>query len=144
MSETLTKEMQTVVFALGKEEYGIDISKVQEIIRLPEITKLPNTADYILGIINLRGNIIPVLDPKKKFLGAVSEYGEEARVVVVETGSARMGLVVDLVSEVRKLPPGSVVSPDSLGTGIHKEYLLGIVKLDQRLLILLDVDKVFN
>jgi len=142
MSEDASHELQTVGFAIGREEYGIDISKVQEIIRLPEITKLPNTPDNVLGIANLRGSIIPVIDLKKKFINSESERGAESRVVVVEAGSKKAGLVVDQVSEVRKISRSSIVTAGSIGTNIEADYLFGVVRLEQRLLIMLCVDKI--
>jgi purine-binding chemotaxis protein CheW len=142
--EAMATELQSVVFRLGEEEYGIDIGKVQEIIRLPEITKLPNTADYVLGIINLRGRIIPIIDLKRKFLQETSHRKEETRVIVLETGSQKVGIIVDEVSEVVKIPLDLVVAADSIGTSIEAEYLLGVAKFNERLLILPDTDKIFR
>jgi purine-binding chemotaxis protein CheW len=138
-------EIQTVAFILGKEEYGMEISKVQEIIRVPQkTTQLPNTAEYILGVTNLRGNVIPVIDLKKKFVSISSEFTDETRVIVVEIGSTKVGLVVDEVLEVLKLPTDIIVPTAVINTGIQDDYLLGVAKLNERLLILLDVDKIFN
>ncbi|MGI5921911.1 MAG: chemotaxis protein CheW [Syntrophomonadaceae bacterium] len=138
-------EMQTVAFVLGQEEYGMEISKVQEIIRVPEkTTKLPNTSDYNLGVTNLRGSVIPVIDLKRKFMNIPSEFTDETRVIVVEIGSGKVGLVVDEVLEVIKFPENIIAPTTVVNTGLQADYLLGIAKLQERLLILLDVDKIFN
>ncbi|MGE5371886.1 MAG: chemotaxis protein CheW [Solirubrobacterales bacterium] len=137
----ITAEIQTVVFRLGSEEYAIDIGKVQEIIRMPEITALPQTPDYVLGVVNLRGNIIPVVDLKIRFSGKHTEANIETRVIVVEVGQNKVGIIVDAVSEVIKLPADQIVPAESIHTSVHEEYVLGVARLDQRLLIVLDVDK---
>lgn len=144
MANVLGNEMQVVVFSLGQEEYGGDITRVQEIIRLPEVTTLPNTAGYILGIINLRGSIIPIIDLKKKFRFPSSEITDETRVIVVEINSEKVGLIVDEVSEVISFPIQEVVSADGIGFGIQGEYFLGVVRLDERLLILLNLEKIVD
>lgn len=137
-------EIQVVVFNLGEEEYGINISKVQEIIRMPDITKLPNIHEYILGVANLRGNVIPILDLKKRFMGYYSEYAEESRVIVVEIPTGKLGLVVDGVAEVIKLTGETIIDADSIGVGssIDQDYLLGVAKYNDRLFILLAVDDI--
>jgi purine-binding chemotaxis protein CheW len=144
MPEISTRETQVVVFAMGEEEYGIDIEKVQSIMRLPETTMLPGTADYVLGIFNLRGDIIPVVDLKKMSMGVASVATEETRVIVVEIGSHRVGLIVDEVAEVVKVPADVIVSAGSIGTTISADYLLGIARLGERLLILLNVDRLLS
>lgn len=123
MANVLGNEIQVVVFKLGQAEYGGDITRVQEIIRLPDVTALPNTADYILGIINLRGSIIPIIDLKKKFGFASAEKSDETRVIVVEIGSNKVGLIVDEVSEVVSFPVEEVVSADVVRFGIQGEHL---------------------
>ncbi len=144
MQAGIHKDMQSVVFTLGKEEYGIDIGKVQEIIRLPSITRLPNTVDYILGIINLRGCVIPIVDTKKKFMFIDSEITDDTRVIIVEIEGSRVGLIVDEVSEVLKIPEELVVPADNICTGIKMEYLLGVARFDSRLLILLNANKILG
>lgn len=136
--------MQTVVFILGAEEYGIDIFKVQEIIRLPRITKLPNTADYILGVTNLRGNIIPVVDLKKKLMNSLTENTEETRVIVIETGIKKIGLIVDEISEVIMISSESITEAGTIGSNIKSGYLLGVAKMENHLLILLNIDEILN
>jgi len=144
MQTGINKNMQSVVFSLGKEEYGIEIGKVQEIIRLPAITRLPNTADYILGIINLRGCIIPVVDTKKKFMLIDSDITDDTRIIIIEIGGKRIGLIVDEVSEVINIADERIVPADNIGTGIRIEYILGVARFDNRLLILLNADKILG
>lgn len=143
MANVISNEMQVVVFSLGQVEYGGDITKVQEIIRLPEITALPGTANYILGIINLRGSIIPIIDLKKKLGLPGAEITDETRVIVVEINSQKVGLVVDEVSEVISFSSEEIVPADAVGFGIQEKYLLGVVRISERLLILLSLDRIF-
>jgi len=137
----MLKELQVVVFSIDEQEYGIDIEKVQEIIRVPVVTRLPGTADYVLGITNLRGSVIPIVDLKKISLGLSTAPTEESRVIVVEVGEKRMGLVVDEVDEVMPVPHDFIVSKELIGTASQAEYLRGVAKVDTRLLYVLDVDK---
>ena len=143
MSGTIADELLMVVFNLGEEEYGIEISGVQEIIRLPKVTKLPGSDEYILGIINLRGTIVSIVDLKKKFMRQTSEENDETRVIVVELGDKRVGLVVDEVAEVIKIPAEMLVPAENIGSSISSDYLLGVVRLEERLLIILNVNKIF-
>ena len=144
MPDIITKEIQAVVFSLGEEEYGIDIGKVQEIIRLPEVTRLPGTTDYVMGIINLRGSIIPIVDLKKMSMQIDSDFTDETRVIVLEIGAKKVGLIVDEVAEVINIPTELVVASQDIGTRIQAEYLLGIARLGQRLLILLNVERILG
>lgn len=139
------QELIVATFILGAEEYGVEVNKVQEIIRVPQNrSKLPNTTDHDLGITNLRGHIIPIIDLKRKFLKVATEFTDESRVMVVESNSQKVGIVVDEVLEVIKFPAEEVVPPDSLNAGIEAGYLLGIVKHGERLLILLEADKILQ
>ena len=143
MANAIGSEMQVVVFSLGQVEYGGDIKKVQEIIRLPEVTALPGTADYILGIINLRGSIIPIVDLKKKLGLPNSEITDETRVIVVEISNKKVGLIVDEVSEVISFPAEEISTADDVGFGIKEKHILGVVRINERLLVLLDLDNIF-
>lgn len=139
------EEKQTVAFILGTEEYGIEISKVQEIIRIPQNrTKLPNSCDFHLGVTNLRGNVIPIIDLKMKFMGIATEFTDESRVIVIEVGAGKIGLVVDEVLEVIKFSSEIIEKTNSINTGFESDFLLGLAKLDERLLIMLDVEKILN
>ncbi len=137
-------EEQLVVFALGEEVYGVDIARVQEIIRLPAITRVPRTPDYIEGVINLRGKITPVMDLRKRFELPVSDLSRETRIMVVEIGGQMVGLIVDGVSEVLRVPAEAIEPPSALVTTVDSAYLRAIAKLDSRLIILLDLDRILG
>ena len=143
MTSTVSSEMQVVVFSLGQVEYGGDIKKVQEIIRLPEVTALPGTADYILGIFNLRGSIIPIVDLKKKLGLPSTEATDETRVIVVEISNKKVGLIVDEVSEVMSFSSEDIFPADDVSFGIQERHVQGVVRLNDRLLVLLDLDNIF-
>jgi len=139
-----TAEVQLVVFRLGAEEYGVPITQVQEINHLSTPTKIPRSPAFVEGVINLRGNVIPVIDLKKRFELEGTEYTEDARIVVVEISGHTVGVIVDEVSEVLRLPTSSIDPPPAIITGITAEYLRGVGKLQDRLLILLDLEKILT
>lgn len=136
--------LQLVTFRLGKEEFSLDILQVQEIIRHMELTRVPKTPDFVDGVINLRGKVIPVLDLRKRFGLGADERTNETRIIVVEVDTKTVGLKVDAVSEVLRLPADRVEAPPEMVTGVESEYIKGVGKLDGRLLILLDVEKVLS
>ncbi len=144
----MAEETQLVVFKLktGDQvcEYGVPITKVQEIIPMANPTKLPQVPDFVEGIINLRGRIIPIIDLKKRFGMNASQVSSESRSVVVEVDGQTVGIIVDEVSEVLRLPQDSIEPPPSVIGGITADYLIGVGKIEDRLLILLDMDKVFS
>lgn len=136
--------LQLVTFRLGKEEFSMDILKVQEIIRHMDLTRVPRTPDFVDGVINLRGRVIPVLDLRKRFGLPEGERTNETRIIVVDVDNRTVGLKVDAVSEVLRLPADTVEPPPSLVTGIESDYIKGVGKLDGRLIILLDVAKILT
>jgi len=136
--------LQLVTFRLGKEEFSMDILKVQEIIRHMDLTRVPRTPDFVDGVINLRGRVIPVLDLRKRFGLPEGERTNETRIIVVDVDNRTVGLKVDAVSEVLRLPADTVEPPPSLVTGIESDYIRGVGKLDGRLIILLDVAKILT
>ncbi len=137
--------LQLVIFNLGREEFGVDIMKVQEIIRLPEITRIPRSPDYIKGVINLRGKIIVVMDLDKRFGLPSKEITDETRIIVVDVEGTIIGMVVDSVSEVIRLLNTNVdQTPDIINQKINADYLKGVGKIDERLLILLNLDSIIN
>ena len=144
MDETaLTEELQLVVFSLAKEEYALPITKVQEINRLVAITRLPQTPDFMEGIINLRGRIIPVIDLRKRFALAIADYTDDSRIIVVEIGGQTVGIIVDAVTEVVRLQSDRIEPPPT-SFAIDSQYIQGVGKLDDRLLILLDLDRTLS
>ena len=139
------EEKQLVVFDLDSESYGVDIGAVREIIRMQEITRVPRTPEFVEGVINLRGKVIPVVDLRKKFgLPVPEEQSIDNRIVVVDIGGQDIGVIVDAVTEVLRIHTDSVAPPSSVITGADSEYLLGIVKLESGLIILLDLEKVLS
>lgn len=144
----MADEIQLVVFKLRQGdavcEYGVSITSVQEIIPVAEPTRLPQTLDFIEGIINLRGKIIPIIDLKKRFNMGTSEVTPETRSVVVDVEGKTVGIIVDEVSEVMRLPVDSIEPPPAVIGGIASDYITGVGKLDDRLLILLDMDKILS
>lgn len=135
-------ERQLVVFQLGAEFYGVDIARVHEIIRLQTITRVPRAPAFVEGVINLRGKVIPVVDLRRRFGLESSEHTRASRIVVVEIGDNVVGVIVDGVSEVLRVTGASIEPPSPVVAGIESEYIYGIAKLDDRLVILLDLDRV--
>lgn len=136
--------LQLVTFRLGNEEFSLDILRVQEIIRHMELTRVPRTPDFVDGVINLRGRVIPVLDLRKRFGLPSDERTNETRIIVVDVDNKTVGLKVDAVSEVLRLPADTVEPAPAIVTGAESEYIKGVGKLDGRLLILLDVEKILS
>lgn len=142
--EQTSKELHLVVFRLGSEEFAVDINSIREIIRYPKITNVPNTDDYIVGVINLRGQITTVMSLRKRFRMEDVETSEETRVLIVDIGSEHIGLIVDGVSEVLKVDGENLVDGEDMGSDTYGQYVSGMIKLDKRLIILLDLIKAFK
>jgi purine-binding chemotaxis protein CheW len=136
--------MQLVSFRLAQEEYGIEITKVQEIILMGEITRVPQTPDYIKGLINLRSTVIPIVDLRLRFGLAEEPATDETRIMVVNVAGKTIGIIVDAVSEVLRITKDQIAPPPPTVAGLGREYLTGLVKLEHRLLILLDIDKILG
>ena len=142
--DTSRSEQQLVVFDLDSEAYGVDIGAVREIIRLQEITRVPRTPDFVEGVINLRGKVIPVVDLRKRFMLSVAEQNDDNRIVVIDIGGQDIGVVVDAVTEVLRILSESVEPPSSVITTADSDYLMGICKLESRMIILLDLERVLS
>jgi purine-binding chemotaxis protein CheW len=138
------EEKQLVVFALGKEVYAVDIGIVREIIHIQAITRVPGTPNSVEGVINLRGAVIPIVDLRKRFKLESIEQDKNTRIVVVNCNGQDVGVIVDSVAEVLRIPVESIEAAESIFSGEHLEHLLGIVKLSGRLIILLDMDRVLS
>ncbi|NQW17514.1 MAG: chemotaxis protein CheW [Chloroflexi bacterium] len=143
-NEAGTAEQQLVVFDLSGEAYGISIESVREIIRLQEITQVPRTPEFVEGVINLRGKVIPVVDLRKRFGLQERDRDSDNRIVNVDIGGHEIGMVVDAVTEVLRISSGSVEPPSNVITTADSGYLRGIAKLDNRLIILLDLEQVLS
>lgn len=144
MAAESAAEVQLVVFQLGGETYGVEINHVQEIIRLQPITEIPRTPAFVEGVINLRGRIIPILDMHKRFHLPAAEATNNTRIMVVELGELTVGMIVDSVSEVLRLPADSIEPPPPMISGIDVAYLKGVGKWNDKLIILLDLDRVLQ
>jgi len=129
-------ELQLVSFNIGTEEFGVDILKVQEINRMVEITRVPQAPNYVEGVINLRGKVVPIVDLRKRFNLELKEYDKNTRIVVVDIDGNIMGMIVDSVSEVLRLSANTIEPPPDIVTGVNAEYIKGVAKLEDRLLIL--------
>ena len=138
------EERQLVVFDLAHEAYGVDIMAVQSIIRMQAITKVPRTMHYVEGVINLRGTVIPVVDLRKRFGLVVTDETKDSRIVVVDINGQEVGMIVDAVTEVLRVSGDAIEPPSSVIAGADSAYLLGIAKLEDKLVILLDLDQVFT
>ena len=138
----MDKELQVVGFRIGRETFGLPISIVREIVRVPDITSVPNAPDYIEGVINLRGRIIPVVDLRKRFGEKSVEPNKKNRIVVVELESRLAGLIVNSASEVLRISPSEIDEPHNVFREGELNYITGIGKLGGRLVILLDLNKV--
>ncbi len=136
--------LQLVSFKIGNEEFGIDILKVQEIIRLMTITEVPNSPEFVEGVINLRGRVIPVLDLRVKLGMSRIEHSSSTRIIVVEINNTTVGFIVDAVSEVLRIPQNITEPPPEIVAGVESEYITAVGKLEDRLLILLDLEKILS
>jgi len=137
-------EQQLVVFTLAGESYGVDIAKVSGIERMQEITRVPRTPPYVEGVINLRGRVIPVIHLRKLFSLAEGEITKETRIVVVDIGGQPIGVQVDEVTQVLTIPSETIEPPSSVIASADADYLLGIAKLKDKMIILLDLDKLLT
>jgi purine-binding chemotaxis protein CheW len=138
------KILQLVTFKLGSEEFAVDILKVQEINKMMNITKIPNAPTFIEGVINLRGKIIPIVDLRKRLGFKDQDYDKSTRIIVVELDGLVLGFIVDSVSEVLRIPENTIEPPPTMIAGIESEYIEGVGKVDDRLLILLELKKIFS
>jgi len=136
--------IQIVSFVVGKEEFGVDILKVSEINRSVEVTRVPNTPEYIEGVINLRGKVIPIIDLRKRFGMPWKDHDKNTRIIVVQLEGRVVGFVVDAVRQVLRISKSILEPPPSIIASIESDYITAVGKLDERLLILLDLDKVLS
>lgn len=136
--------IQLVTFSIGDEEFGVDILKVQEIIRMLDITRVPRAPQFVEGVINLRGKVIPIIDLRRRFGLATRKHDKDTRIIVIEINKMVVGFVVDSVSEVLRIPANTVEPPPPVVSGLDSEYINGVGKLQDRLLILLDLDRLLS
>ena len=139
-----TQKGRFLTFALGKEDYGIEIIYVTEIIGIQAITEVPELPDYIKGIINLRGKIIPVMDVRLRFKKTPIDYNDRTCIIVIDIKDIAIGLIVDTVSEVISIQDENIVPPPSLKTGFQNKYVKGIGKVGNDVKLLLDCERILG
>jgi len=139
---------QYLTFILADEEYGVDILRVQEIKGWNGVTPIPNTPDYIMGVINLRGTIVPIIDLRRRFGMESVEFGPMTVVIVLRVQSEErertMGIVVDAVSEVYNVKPDEMKPPPDLGDAIETQFIQGMATVDEKMVILLNIDRLLS
>ncbi len=140
----MAKHIQIVVFSIGKEFYGVPIEAVHEIVRVPELTAVPDAPEFFEGVINLRGKIVPVVDLRARLRLPRAERTRTSRILVTENGGRVIGLLVDAVSEVRKLAVESIEQPPEMIAAVGIEYITGVAKVGERLIIFLDLRKILS
>ena len=149
MDENVAAESrQYVTFSLGEELFGVEVTRTREILSLTPVTKVPQTPDYLLGVINLRGQVVPVIDMRLKLQLEAKEESEDTCIIVVEVlvddESIIVGALADAVREVLDIRPDQIEPPPRLGARLNTEFIKGMGKVDDEFLILLDIDRVFN
>lgn len=138
-------ERQLVIFKVADEEFGVDIDKVKEIIKIEKTTKIPNAEEYVKGIINLRGNIIVIINLAQKLGLTIKEENKDTRIIVVETTKTNIGMIVDSCNEVLRMPTNQIKnSPTLSNTKIEKEYIEGVGIIKERLIIILNLAKILG
>ena len=142
-TQEVSASLQIVCFKIGNEEYGIDILQVQEILKIPRITKLPKSRAHILGVMDLRGKVIPIIDLGKKF-GIIADLSNSGRAIVVDIEGKQVGLAIDSVSHVVKVDSGDIEPPPPVVKGISGKYIVGIAKLKTGFVVILDINQIFS
>ena len=137
-------QVQLVTFRIGGEEFGLDVFQVHEILRHQEPTAMPKAPAFVEGVLDVRGTLVPVVDLRKRFEVHDLRYDEETRIVLVDFQGERLGLVVDEVTEVLRAPETAVTPPPSYVKGLAAEFIRGIVRLEGRLVVLLDLERILS
>ncbi len=140
----MEKDRQLVGFRIGNETYGVQIGSVREIVRVPQITAVPNAPELVEGVINLRGKIVPVMDLRKRFGSSELQPDKKNRILVVELDNKLLGLIVSSASEVLKIPPSEIEPPGAVFAEGESSYVTGVGKLKGRLIILLDIARLLR
>ena len=140
---TQTHDIEALAFRLGQEEYGVDILKVQEIRGQDPVTRIANAPDFIQGVVQLRGVIVPIVDLRRRF-GLAMQDTPSTVVMVLHIGGRVIGMVVDSVSDVIRLAPGDIRPAPEMGSAFDTEFLLGLATIDDRMLILLDIERLMS
>lgn len=145
MAETVASDIKIIIFQLLDKEYAIPVSQVRSIEKVQHITRVPRTIHYIKGVINLRGLVTPIIDLRERFgLQEVTEYSGSSRIIIVTLDEMDVGLVVDAANDVIDISPNAIEPPPEVVGVLGAEYINGVTKIDKRLLILLDLEKILN
>lgn len=144
MTETSLKEMKLIIFQLNEKEYAIPVSQVSAIEKVQHITRVPNAAPYVKGVINLRGVVTPIIDLRLRFDMDQEEYSDSTRVIIVLLDDMEVGLIVDAANDVIDVKVDAIEPPPEVVGVTEAEYISGVAKVEKRLLILLDLEKVLN
>lgn len=143
--EAVEESKQIVIFKLGDEEFGVDILQVREIEKLDQqITRVPKSPAFVEGVINLRGEIVPIVDLRKRFGLVVRQTGNEARVIIVDISDGQVGMVVDAVVEVIRLNVSAIENAPSITRGVDAYFLSGVAKINERLIILINLERALS
>ena len=137
---------QVITFTLGDETYGVEVTKVREILTYPKVTELPNASAWVKGVINLRGEVTPIIDLRMRFkTSEMPEYGERTIVLAARTADNRMvGMVVDSVQDMETIEWENMAPPPEMGTTVGSENLRGLIKTDERMIVILDIERVLD
>lgn len=138
------EEIKVIVFTLANEEYGVEVEKVRTIERMMPMTRVPKTFDFIKGVINLRGVVIPVIDLRGRFNLPESEYTDNTRIIIIAINEMEVGLIVDSANDVIDVDTDNIQEPPEIVGGIRAKYLRGVAKIGERLLVLLNLEEVLN
>lgn len=148
MEESNAASSQYVTFNLGKELYGVEVTRTREILSMTPVTKVPQTPDYLLGVINLRGQVVPVVDMRLKLGLLAGDETEDTCIIVIDVHvdgeTITVGALADAVREVMDIFPDQIEPPPRLGTRLNTEYINGMGKIDEQFMILLNIDRIFN
>lgn len=145
MSEAnVINEIKVIVFQLKDEEYGVEVDQVRSIERMQHITRVPRTPDFVKGVINLRGVVTPIIELRNRFDIEEIEHSDSTRIIIVAVGDMEVGLIVDAANDVVDIPSNIIEPPPEVVGGIEADYLRGVAKMEKRLLILLNLNKVLN
>jgi len=144
IATTFEDQVQFVIFQLGESEFGVAINQVLRITRLMDITRVPRAPHFLEGVVNVHGEIVPVLDLKRRFDLPMGEYDDRARILIVEVEDQRVGMIVDSVTEIVRIPTAAIEPPPAMVAQISGVYLTGLGRLDDRLIIILDLSRVLT
>lgn len=144
MTDTIASELKIIVFQLKEKEYAIPVEHVRSIEKVMHITRVPGVAPYIKGVVNLRGLVTPIVDLRSRFGIAESGYSDSTRIIIAVIGDLEVGLIVDAANDVLDITQDSIEPPPEIVGGNEDDYINGVVKIEKRLLILLDLEKVMN